>query len=103
TDVWYRSTRTCTATVRNARKTVTPAIDATRPVPRSGLLASVVADLVDLVADVVLGVAPDRVEADPHGGSEERHDQHGDRRRDHAFAPLGALHPFVLHCLSSLF
>src|SRR3546814_1356997 len=58
----------CTASIRNIKKTTTPAADEMSPVPdsRSGRPDTSLADLGHLVAGVGLGVLPHRLEPDPH-------------------------------------
>src|SRR5678815_2227500 len=49
---------------------------------------SAVADGLHVVSDLLLGVAPDRVERDPHRCAEKRHDEHRYRGGDDAFTSL---------------
>src|SRR5437870_2924444 len=87
------------ANSRKARKTTKAAQVAMSPVPRSSLPP----DLADLVLRAALGIAPDRLEPDPHQRAQAGHDQHGDgglqvRSRHPAPADRGRrLHRGVAH------
>src|SRR5438445_12311532 len=62
------------ANSRKVRKTTKAAQVAMSPAPRSSLPP----DLADLILRAALGIAPDRLEPDPHQRAQAGHDQHGD-------------------------